>query len=123
MIQRNRVGGGCSELDQFLEAAIDLIVQLVEVVHDLLLWSGWEDELHVVDLTDDVFLSGKGLLNVSHGDLLVSLGGLTDDLDAVLIELHNGLHHTHSLVQWAVVVVLRERVLLQELILDDRSSL
>ena len=101
-----------SELDQFLESAIDLIVQLVEEVHHLLLWSGWEDKLHVIDLTNDILLSGKGLLNVSHGDLLVSLGGLGDDLDAVLIELHDGLHHTDCLVKWAIVVVLRERVLL-----------
>ena len=67
-----------SELDRFLESAIDLIVQLVEEVHHLLLWSGWEDKLHVIDLTNDILLSGKGLLNVSHGDLLVSLGGLGD---------------------------------------------
>ena len=101
-----------SELDQFLESAIDLIVQLVEEVHHLLLWSGWEDKFHVIDLTNDILLSRKGLLNVSHGDLLVSLGSLGDDLDAVLIELHDGLHHTDCLVKWAIVVVLRERVLL-----------
>ena len=112
-----------SELDQLVEAAVDLVVQFIEVVHDLLLGCGWQDEFHVVDLTNDILLTGEGLLDVTHGDLLVSLGGLADDLDAVLIELDDGLHHTHSLVEWTVVVVLGEGVLLQELILDDLGSL
>ena len=55
--------------------------------------------------------------------LLVSLGGLSDDLDAVLIELHDGLHHTDCLVKWAIVVVIGERVLLEELIFDNLGGL
>ena len=63
------------------------------------------------------------LLNEGHGDLLVSLGGLRDDSDAVVVELDNSLHHTDGLVHGAVVVVIREGVLLEELILDDLGSL
>ncbi len=39
------------------------------------------------------------------------------------MELDDCLHHAHSLVHWAVEVKLRERVLLQEFVLDDLSSL
>ena len=38
------------------------------------------------------------------------------------MELNDGLHHGCGLVEWAVIVVLREGVLLQELVLDDLGS-
>ena len=96
-------------------------MQVVEEFTHLVLGSVGSHELHVVDLIDDV--STHGLLDVAHGDLLLSLGGVTDDTDAVLVELDNGLHHTDSLVERAVVVMGGEGVLLQELILDDLGSL
>ena len=110
-------------LHELVEALVDLLVQVVEVLAHLVLWQGWWHELHLVDLGDDVLWAGEGLLDESHGDLLVSLGRLGDDAQAVLVELHNGLHHADGLVQWAVVVVLTEGVLLEELILDDLGSL
>ena len=98
-------------------------MEVVEELPHLVLRGGWQLELHVVKPGNNISLTAEGLLDVTHGDLLVSLGGLADDLDAVLVELDDGLHHTHSLVEWTVVVVLGEGVLLQELILDDLGSL
>ena len=97
-------------------------MEIVEELPHFVLWSVWKLELHVVDVIDDIILASEGLLNVTHRDFLLSLGGLSDDALAVLVELDNGLHHGSGLVEWAVVIVLRERVLLEELILDDRSS-
>jgi hypothetical protein len=51
------------------------------------------------------------------------LGALCDNADAVLVELDDGLHHAHGLVHGAVEIVLREGVLLEELILDDLRGL
>ncbi len=39
------------------------------------------------------------------------------------MELDNSLHHTHSLVHWAVVVMLGEGVLLEEFVLDNLGRL
>ena len=108
---------------ELLEASVNQVVEVVELLNNLVLWSGWQDELHGVDSANNILVARKGLLNVSHRDLLVSLGGLGDDSDTVVVELDNGLHHAHGLVQWTVVVVLGERVLLQELILDNLGSL
>ena len=112
-----------SVLEELVEALVDQSVQVVEVLDHLVLWGSWLDEFHGVDLSNYILLASEGLLNNGHRDLLVSLGGLSDDTLAVLVELDNGLHHTDSLVEWAIVVVLGERVLLQELILDDLGSL
>jgi len=38
------------------------------------------------------------------------------------MELHDSLHHANSLVEGTVVVMLREGVLLEELVLDDLGS-
>jgi hypothetical protein len=51
------------------------------------------------------------------------LGALRDDADAVLMELDDSLHHAHSLVHGAVEIILGERVLLEELILNDLRGL
>ena len=57
-------------------------------------------ELHVVELIDNVVL--KGLFDVTHGDrlFLVTLGGLRNELHAVLVELDDTLHHTNSLGEY-----------------------
>jgi hypothetical protein len=51
------------------------------------------------------------------------LAAVQDDSDAALVEAHDDLHHTQCLVQGAVVVMLREGVLLEEFILDDLGGL
>jgi len=112
---------GCSGFSELhlLESPVNLGVEVVEELPHLVLWGGGQLELHVVEPGNDVGLTAQGLLDVAHGDLLLSLGGLLDDTLAVLVELDNGLHHADSLVEWAVVVMLGEGVLLEELILDD----
>ena len=108
---------------ELLESCVDEVVEVIEFLNYLMLSFSWQDELHCVDSSNDILVTGESLLNVSHGDFLVSLGSLRDDSDTVVIELDNSLHHTHGLVQWTIVVMLGERVLLQELILDDLGSL
>ena len=41
-------------LHELVEALVDLLVQVVEVLAHLVLWQGWWHELHLVDLGDDV---------------------------------------------------------------------
>ena len=94
-------------------------MQVVEELPHLVLRAVWQLELHVVEPGDDVALSTQGLLDVAHRDLLLSRGSLEDDALAVLVELDDGLHHADRLVEGAVVVVLGEGVLLEELVLDD----
>ena len=111
-----------SEL-HLLESPIDLLVEIVEELPHLVLRGGGQLEFHVVEPGNDVSLSAEGLLDVAHRDLLLPLGGLLDDALAVLVELDDGLHHADGLVEGAVVVVLGEGVLLEELVFDDCGCL
>merc|ERR1712032_607119 len=97
-------------------------MEIVEELPHLVLRCGWQLELHVVKPGNNISLTAEGLLDVTHRDLLLSLGGLRDDTLAVLVELDDGLHHADSLVERAVVVMLGEGVLLEEFILDDLGS-
>lgn len=83
-------------------------VEVVKELPHLVLRQGWELEFHVVEPSDDIAFTAKSLLDVAHRDLLFSLGSLNDDTLAVLVELDNSLHHADRLVEWAVVVMLRE---------------
>ena len=98
-------------------------MEVVEELPHLVLRGGWQLELHVVESGNDIGLTTQGLLDVAHGDLLLSLGSLEDDALAVLVELDDGLHHADGLVEGTVVVVLGEGVLLEELVLDDLGGL
>ena len=112
---------GWSEL-HLLESSVDLSVEIIEELSHFVLWGVWKFELHVVDVCNNIVFSSESLLNVAHWNFLLSLGGLSNDTLAVLMELDDSLHHSSCFVQGAVVVVLRERVLLKELIFDDSSS-
>lgn len=101
----------------------------MEVI-ELLLHEGlvhaWVRELHLDDLLHDVavLFTSEEHLDLGHGHLLLrALLGIDDHADAALVELNDGLHHAESLPEGAVVIVVRERVLLEELVLDDISSL
>ena len=109
---------GVLELGELL---VDVLVESVEVGSDFLFGLGGQLELHLGQLEDDVV--GQLRLDVGHGELLLLSGGGFEHLNAVFVEFDDGLHHAHSLVQGAVVVGLREGVLLQELVLNDRGSL
>lgn len=103
------------------ELGLDCLLEVVEVRAHLGLGKSGRLELHLRELLDDVAL--QGVLDHAHGDLLLRLGGVLQDLEAALVELDDTLHHAHSFVHWAVVIVLREGVLLQEFVLNDGSSL
>lgn len=105
------------------ELVLHQLEQVVELFADFLFRSSWQNLLHHVDSVDDSILFTEGLLDEAHGDLLLVLGTFSDDADAVLVESDNDLHHTQGLVQGTVVVIVREGVLLKELILDDLSRL
>jgi hypothetical protein len=92
------------------------------VLDNLLFWSLWVEELHVLERCEDG--AAEGLLDESHGDLLLrSVTGFEQDLSAVFVVSNDTLHHTNSLWEWAVVIVFRESILLEELILDNFSHL
>ena len=112
-----------SEELEVSEPVIDLVVEVVEILSHLVLRDVWLLELHLSELVDDVSGISERLLNEAHGDLTVLLGAVSDDSDAVVVELNDSLHHAHGLVERAVVIEARERVLLEELILDDLGSL
>jgi hypothetical protein len=105
----------------FSEFVFNLSDDVVEVLSDFEVRGEGVQELHVVELVNNIVL--EGLLDETHGDLLLTLGGVGDDLHAVLVELNDTLHHTNSLGERAVVIVITESVLLEEFILDDGGSL
>ena len=109
-----------------VEGLGDKGVELVELALHLVPGHRGRVELHRVDLVHDiaVLLTTKVHLNLGHGELLLgALLGVNDDTDAALVEHNDGLHHAQGLMQWAIVVVIRERVLLEELILDNLCGL
>jgi hypothetical protein len=105
------------------ELGVDHLKDVVELLADFVLWGSGRDQLHVGDLVHYTTLLAEGLLDEAHGDLLLMLAAFEDDADAAFVETHDDLHHTKRLVKWAVVVVLGEGVLLEELILDDLGGL
>lgn len=95
-------------------------MEVVEVLPGLLLGSLWQLELHAGQFCDDI---AESLLDVAHRDFLFGLAAVRDETDAVLVELDDSLHHAHCLEHRAIVVVLGEGVLLQELVLDNLGGL
>lgn len=105
------------------ELAVDLFEDVVELLANFVLWGRGRNQLHVSDLVHYTAWLAEALLNEAHRNLLFVLAAVKNDADAALVEADNHLHHADGLVEWAVVVMLREGVLLQELILDDLGSL
>lgn len=89
-------------------------MELVEVGLHLMLVHDGVHELHPVDLVQNLVMGGarQKCLDHGHGDFGVLLLCLDDNSVATIEELADGLHHAERLVQRAVVIVLRERVLL-----------
>ena len=108
-------------MKKFSEFVFDLLGEVIQLLRNLLLWSSRQDELHVGQIFDDG--GREGLLNQSHGDLLLALLGLNEHLLALLVVGDDTLHHTNSLWKGTVVVMCREGILLQELILDQLGNL
>ena len=109
-----------------VEALVDGVVEVIEHSLHVLLGGDWVDELHGVDLVHDVavLLTGKVHLDLGHGGLLLSLSlGVGEDADGTVVEEADSLHHANGLPEWAVVIVIGEGVLLEELILDDSGGL
>ena len=120
-------GSGCSSaaLGDLVESSVQVVVERVEGLLHALLVHDRVHELHLVDLFEDLVVGGalEERLNGGHGELGIGLLGLEDGALAAIVELADSLHHAEGLVQRAVVVVIRETVLLQELVLDDRGGL
>lgn len=92
-----------------------------ELLSDFTLILRGKDVLHVRDTLDE--LGTEVRLNVGHGQRLAASGVLIHSLLALLVELADDLHHTNSLDERAVAIVLRESVLLEELFLNDIGDL
>jgi len=108
-------------VDKLSEFVIDEVTEIIESLDDLGVGELWIDELHLSQLFTDG--GGECLFDESHGDLLLALLGLEKNLLATLIVSDNTLHHADGLWEWAVVVVVRESVLLQEFVLDQLGDL
>ena len=109
-----------------VEGLGDKGVELIELALHLVPGHRRGVELHRVDLVHDiaVLFTREVHLNLGHGELLLgALLGVKDDTDAALVEHNDGLHHAQGLPEWAIKVMIRERVLLEELILDNLSGL
>ena len=108
------------------EGLADGVVKVIELALHLVLGHDGVVELHLIDAVHDiaVLLAAEVHLDVVHGELLLgALGGVEDAADAALVEHNDGLHHANGLPEWAVVIVIGEGVLLEELILDDSCRL
>lgn len=101
-------------------------MEFIELVLHLTLGHDGGEELHGVDLIHDVavLFAGESHLDLGHGELLgAGLLSVEDDTDAAVVEEADSLHHADGLPEGAVVIVIREGVLLEEFILNDLSSL
>ena len=108
------------------EGLADGVVKVIELALHLVLGHDGVVELHLIDAVHDiaVLLAAEVHLDVVHGELLLgALGGVEDDTDAALVEHNDSLHHADGLPEWAIVIVIGEGVLLEELILDDGCRL
>jgi len=103
------------------EVVLNVFSESIQLSLELGKRSSWRNELHSGQLVADGL--GEGLFNEGHGDFPLHVLGLSEDLPTLLVVRHDTLHHTDRLYQWAVVIVLREGVLLQELFLDELSNL
>jgi hypothetical protein len=112
---------GSSSVKKSVELLFDVVSEVGEVFVKILWAGGWKLELHSGELIDNVFL--EGFLNQSKGDLLVTVLGFSNNSLGVIVEVHDGSHHTDGLWKWAVLVIWGERVLLQEFFFDDLSNL
>ena len=109
-----------------VESSLDSRVEFVELTLHLVLRHDGGEELHGVDAVNDiaVLFAGESHLDGSHGELLgAGLLSVENDTDAAVVEEADSLHHANGLPERAVVIVIREGVLLEELILNDGSSL
>ena len=108
------------------EGLADGVVKVIELALHLVLGHDGVVELHLIDAVHDiaVLLAAEVHLDVVHGELLLgALGGVEDAADAALVEHNDSLHHADGLPEWAIVIVIGEGVLLEELILDDGCRL
>ena len=108
------------------EGLADSVVKVIELALHLVLGHDGVVELHLIDAVHDiaVLLAAEVHLDVVHGELLLgALGGVEDAADAALVEHNDGLHHADGLPEWAVVIVIGEGVLLEELVLDNSCCL
>ena len=109
-----------------VEGLGDKGVELVELALHLVPGHRGREELHRVDLVHDIaiLLTRQIHLNLGHGELLLgALCRVEDHTDAALVEHNDGLHHANGLPEWAVVIVIGEGVLLEELVLDNSCCL
>lgn len=120
MIKESRCINTRSHVLDIAEFVVDFLVKVVKVLAEFLFGLNGALEFHLSEFDHNV---AKGLFDVAHRNLAFLLGALRDDADAVLVELDDGLHHAHSLVHGAVKIILREGVLLEELILNDLRGL
>jgi hypothetical protein len=108
-------------VDKFSEFVLGKLTQVIKSLDDLLLWKSWINELHLSQLFNDG--DSECLLDQSHGDLSFALLGFCKHLLALFVIGDNALHHADGLWKWAIVVIVRESVLLQELVLDELGDL
>ena len=108
------------------EGLADGVVKVIELALHLVLGHDGVVELHLIDAVHDIaiLLAAEVHLDVVHGELLLgALGGVEDAADAALVEHNDSLHHADGLPEWAVVIVIGEGVLLEELVLDNSCCL
>ena len=109
-----------SAVEKFSELVLDGFTEGLELVDHFLFWELWILILHSLEIVNDALL--EGVFNNSHGQLSLLLLGLGENSLACLIVGTDVLHHSNGLVEWAVVIEIREGVLLQELFLDQGSD-
>jgi len=110
-----------------VEFAIDLVGHIVEMLNHLLSISLGVKELHgfetiLVELVSINYALLYFLFDDVHGVFLLGFLRLNKNSVAALVVGNETLHHTNSLRKWAIVIVFRKGILLQEFILDKGSA-
>lgn len=58
---------------ELTEASVDFGVEVIEELADFDFGGGWQHELHVVNLANNVVFAAQRLLNEAHRDFLLTL--------------------------------------------------
>ena len=104
-------------MKELSEFSLDVVGEIVKFLGDFFVWSDGVNELHLLQVINDG--REESFFDESHGDLSFSFLRFLKHLFAVLVISDNTLKHSNCLWKWAVVIVLSECILLQELVLDQ----
>ena len=109
-----------SSKDELSEFCVDFFAKCVDFICKLLRGLEWVLELK---LCQSVVLGIHSFEDHEPSDFALGLQRFINNTFGIVEEAADGLHHSHGLVQWAVIIVIREGILLQEIFSNNFGDL